>query len=60
MAELRRKICVSYVELVVQLHGCVENPSEFTQELNSWLKIKLTPDFDADITVEIACTSMNC
>ena len=59
MPELRRKTCVSYVELSVQLNGCVTDVDVFADELRQWLKTKLTPDFDDDIVVEIGLTTQH-
>ena len=36
--------CVPYLELEIQLHGCVFRPEAFIQDLNYWLKNRLAPD----------------
>ena len=50
---MKRMDSVPYIRLEIQLHGCVEKPEEFSQELRRWLISRLEPDYDSDIEVEI-------
>ena len=49
----KRENCVAYIGLSVGLHGCVENPSEFSGKLRRWLESELDPDYACDIDIEI-------
>jgi hypothetical protein len=46
---------ISYIELSIQLHGCVEKNKEqiLISEINTFLREKLNPDFASDIEVSI-------
>ena len=50
--DLIRDHSVSYVELSIQLHGCVADPEILVKELDTWLRNRLPHDYDSDIEVE--------
>lgn len=58
MSELKRKNCIAYIGLDIQLHGCVENSKVFLGKLQQWLHAELNPDFESDIDVEITETTI--
>ncbi|RDJ35122.1 MAG: hypothetical protein DWQ19_09820 [Crenarchaeota archaeon] len=53
MAKLLREESIPYVKYSVHLHGCIKEPNQIAQKIQSWLKNQLNPDYDSDIEVEI-------
>jgi hypothetical protein len=48
---------LSFVELTVQLHSCVEKPEQLALELEELLRSELAIDYDSDIEVYISETT---
>jgi hypothetical protein len=50
---MKRRTCISYVGLSLQLYDCVKDLDTFTADLREWCLQRLQPDFNSDIYIEL-------
>lgn len=48
---MKRDTSIPYVNLIIEMHGCVENLDSFTSKLKKFLVNELDPDYDSDIEI---------
>lgn len=53
----RQRGAVPYIELMVQLDGCVTDVNDLLNDLTAWLNQYLPHDFDSDIDVTLVASA---